>query len=83
MCSSDLEAGITILHNLGTGRLQIDKPLPPKKDQPKATPKPVAKAAPTEKPLSRLERLRLEQKQRVEAADAGASAETSAGSGGE
>ncbi len=77
------EAGTTILHNLGTGRLQIDKPLPPKKNAPTAAPKPVAKAAPTEKPLSRLERLRLEQKQRVEAAQAAASAEPAAGSGGE
>ncbi len=86
------EAGTTILHNLGTGRLQIDVPIPPKADQPQPAAQPVAAAPPTEKPLSRLERLRLEQKQRVEAANAAeASAatetspttETAATSGGE
>jgi hypothetical protein len=78
-------AGTTILHNLGTGRLQIDVPIAPKTDQPAAAPQPVAQAAPTEKPLSRLERLRLEQKQRVEAAkaaEAAAPQETAANSGG-
>ncbi|MCA9110580.1 MAG: PPC domain-containing protein, partial [Planctomycetaceae bacterium] len=80
------EAGTTILHNLGTGRLQIDVPIPPKADQPQPAAQPVAAAAPpTEKPLSRLERLRLEQKQRVEAAraaEAAASSETAATSSG-
>ena len=60
------ENGTTILHNLGTGRLRVDKPLPPKANQPPAKPKPkpqVAQNAPA-KPLSRLEMLRLQQKER-------------------
>lgn len=76
------EAGTTILHNLGTGRLQIDVPIAPKSDQPQPAPQPVAQSPPAEKPLSRLERLRLEQKQRVEAQRAAESAETAATSGG-
>jgi len=67
------EAGTTILHNLGTGRLRIDPP-PPKPAEPapmpEATPMPVAEAAPPPKPLSRLEQLRLQQKERA-AAQAG------------
>ncbi|MBX3439822.1 MAG: PPC domain-containing protein, partial [Planctomycetaceae bacterium] len=80
------EAGTTIVHNLGTGRLQVDVPIPPKADQPQAAPQPVVQAPPPEKPLSRLERLRLEQKQRVEAqqaAEAAGTAQTAATSGGE
>jgi len=62
------ENGATILHNLGTGRLRVDKPLPPKKDAPpKPKPKPVEKKPVVKKPLSRLEMLRLEQKERAEA----------------
>lgn len=59
------ENGDMILHNLGTGRLRVDNPPPPKKDAPAATPKPVevAKKEPPKKPLSRLEMLRLEKKQ--------------------
>ena len=62
--------GEPITHNLGTGRLRIDKPLPPRK-----TPSPV-KATLTSAPvvssvssgnLSRLEKLRLESKARTEA----------------
>jgi hypothetical protein len=61
--------GEPIQHNLGMGTLRVDKPLPPK---PNASP--VAKAeekkeAPA-KPLSRLEQLRLEQKQKLEAQNA-------------
>jgi|SaaInlStandDraft_1057018.scaffolds.fasta_scaffold09620_2 hypothetical protein len=62
------ENGANILHNLGTGRLRVDVPPPPKKDAP-ATPKPapvVAKKEPPKKPLSRLEMLRLEKKQQAE-----------------
>lgn len=60
------ENGEPILHNLGTGQLRVDKPLP------KPAAKPVAKnskqPAPDQpKRLTRLEQLRLEQKQRLEA----------------
>jgi hypothetical protein len=64
------ENGEPVLHNLGTGQLRVDQPLPPKADAP---PMPVAQAAPmpeAPKRLTRLEQLRLEQKQRVEAANA-------------
>ncbi|MFO0951337.1 MAG: PPC domain-containing protein [Isosphaeraceae bacterium] len=66
--------GEPILHNLGTGQLRIDVPLPPKPAPaavaaaPKpATPPPAPAAAPA-KPLSRLEKLRLESKERARAA---------------
>jgi len=57
--------GEPIVHNIGTGTLRIDVPLPPKASAPAAVavaaaPKP---AAPAAKPLSRLEKLRLETKQ--------------------
>jgi hypothetical protein len=60
--------GEPILHNLGSGTLRIDVPLPPKPSAPAAAPAPVqvaaAKpAAAPAKPLSRLEKLRLESKQ--------------------
>lgn len=66
------ENGDSILHNLGTGRLRVDTPPPPKKDAP-ATPKPVevAKKEPPKKPLSRLEMLRLQKKQQAEAGAGG------------
>ncbi len=59
--------GEPIVHNIGTGTLRIDVPLPPKPAaaQPAAVaaaPKPAA-AAPAAKPLSRLEKLRLDSKQ--------------------
>lgn len=58
------ENGTEILHNLGTGRLRVDKPLPQKTTPaPKPEPK-VAKTEAPKKPLSRLEMLRLEQEQR-------------------
>ena len=47
-----LENGDTVIHNLGTGRLRIDTPPPPK-------------------PLSRLEMLRLQQKEKAAKAAAG------------
>jgi hypothetical protein len=57
-----LRAGIT--------ELQIDKPLPMAQAEPQPQPMPQAEAAPmqpTEKPLSRLEKLRLAQKQKKDA----------------
>lgn len=61
-----------IIHNIGTGQIRVDKPLPPK-----VAPMPVAQAAPMPTPepapaapakrLTRLEQLRLEQEQRVKA----------------
>lgn len=67
------ESGTTILHNLGTGRLRIDPP-PPEPVKPAPTPEPepmpVAEEKPKPKPLSRLEQLRLQAKQKREAAAA-------------
>lgn len=59
--------GEPIVHNIGTGTLRIDVPLPPKANAPAPAPvaaasKPAA-AAPAAKPLTRLEKLRLESKQ--------------------
>lgn len=60
-----------IVHNIGTGKLRIDVPLPPKKDAPPpaaATPAKPAPAAPAEAPakrLTRLEQLRLEQAEKA------------------
>ena len=68
-----VQDGETILHNLGSGQLRIDVPLPPK---PKPAAAPVAVAAPlpprpaapvAEKRLSRLEKLRLEAQERAKA----------------
>ena len=62
------ENGEPVLHNLGTGQLRVDQPLPKPTTTP--APMPVAQATPTpqpEKRLTRLEQLRLEQKQRLEA----------------
>jgi hypothetical protein len=65
--------GEPIVHNLGTGALRVDVPLPPK---PNAAPMPVVAAAPPPmpkpaeapaKPLSRLEKLRLEQQEKAKA----------------
>ena len=69
--------GEPIVHNIGTGPLRIDVPLPPK---PNAPPMPVAVAAARRrrrpaaapaKPLTRLEKLRLENQERAKAASAG------------
>jgi hypothetical protein len=66
------EQGEPVIHNLGTGQIRVDQPLPPK-----ATPAPMPQAAaappPTDAPpkrLTRLEQLRLEAKQRLEAQNA-------------
>jgi hypothetical protein len=58
--------GEPIVHNLGTGRLRIDKPLPPARNAPTAAKTTVTSAvsAPS-RPLSRLEKLRLESKARA------------------
>ncbi len=62
------QEGEPIVHNLGTGRLRIDTPLPQKA----AAPTPAAAAAPkpaaAAKPLTRLEKLRLESQERAKAA---------------
>ncbi len=63
------ENGTTVNHSLGTGRLRVDKPAPPPKEkpaQPNAPPATVAKTEAPAKPLSRLEQLRLQQKQKAE-----------------
>ncbi|MFO1044636.1 MAG: PPC domain-containing protein [Planctomycetaceae bacterium] len=73
------ENGEPIIHNLGTGQIRVDKPLPPK-----VAPMPVAQGQPAPAPqpapaqakrLTRLEQLRLEQKQRVEGQNGAAPAE--------
>lgn len=62
------ENGAQIHHSLGSGRLRVDKPAPPPANPaPMPTPMPmpeVAKTEPPKKPLSRLEMLRLQQKQK-------------------
>ena len=70
--------GEPIVHNLGTGALRIDVPIPPKVAA-APMPMPVAAAAPPPppptaappKPLSRLEKLRLESKEKAKAAAGG------------
>ncbi|MCA9043119.1 MAG: PPC domain-containing protein, partial [Planctomycetaceae bacterium] len=67
------EAGETIFHNLGNGRLRVDRPLPPKADAPPpAAAPPMEKKEEPPKPLSRLEMLRLQQKEKEAAAAAAA-----------
>ncbi len=60
------ENGEPVLHNLGSGQLRVDKPLP-KKVAAKPAPTPKKKPEPKARPLSRLEKLRLERKAREEA----------------
>jgi hypothetical protein len=69
------ENGEPVVHNLGSGEIRIDVPIPPKNPaaaapMPMPTPMPVAQApaAAPPKPLSRLEKLRLEAKERAAAA---------------
>ena len=70
------QEGEPIVHNLGTGQLRIDVPIPPKVTAapvPAAAPMPVAAAPPPPaaapaKPLTRLEKLRLESKEKAKAA---------------
>ena len=62
--------GEPVLHNVGSTELRIDVPVPPKvvvaapMPMPMAKPVPVPVAAPMEKRLTRLEKLRLEQAER-------------------
>jgi hypothetical protein len=62
--------GEPIVHNIGTGTLRIDVPLPPKPAAPAApAAKPAAAKPPAPaaaKPLSRLEKLRLETRQKAQ-----------------
>ncbi|OYW14506.1 MAG: hypothetical protein B7Z55_15700 [Planctomycetales bacterium 12-60-4] len=63
-----MENGEPVTHNLGSGTLRVDKPLPPKPNAPVVAEAPKEQPKPQEapkKPLSRLEQLRLEQKQRL------------------
>ena len=64
--------GEPIVHHLGSGCLRIDAPLTPKKDAPAVAPAPSGTAEAPARPLSRLERLRLEKKERAKAADGSA-----------
>ena len=65
------ESGDQIAHSMGTGRLRVDAPPPPKPNDPPpmpaATPMPMPVAVAPPKPLSRLEQLRLQQKMKDEA----------------
>lgn len=62
-----------VIHNIGTGKLRIDVPLPPKKNDPPPMPMPAAPPPPPPadqpppKRLTRLEQLRLEQQEREKA----------------
>jgi Bacterial pre-peptidase C-terminal domain len=71
------ENGDMVIHNLGTGKLRIDTPPPPKpNDPPMPTPTPTPMPAPMPaavvaappRPLSRLEQLRLQQKEKTQGA---------------
>lgn len=65
-----VENGEEVTHNIGTGKLRVDVPLPPKPDAPPAAPMPAATPTPmpeAPKRLTRLEQLRLEQAEREKA----------------
>jgi hypothetical protein len=55
--------GEPIVHNLGSGKLRIDVPLPPKANAAASQDKPPAGVKPAEKPLTRLEQLRRERQE--------------------
>jgi len=66
-----------VVHNIGTGKLRVDVPLPPKKDAPPPPPPtpaapaaPAAEQPPMPKRLTRLEQLRPEQQEREKAKQA-------------
>jgi hypothetical protein len=67
--------GEPIVHNLGTGELRIDTPLPPKPTAPAPMPTAVAAAPqpqkPPEKRLTRLEQLRLEREKAIKGSGGG------------
>ncbi|MGH7137633.1 MAG: hypothetical protein ACREHD_17945, partial [Pirellulales bacterium] len=67
--------GEPIVHNLGTGELRIDTPLPPKPTAPAPMPAAVAAAPQPEKPpekrLTRLEQLRLEREKALKGSGGG------------
>ena len=71
------ENGEPIIHNIGSGQIRVDKPLPPKAAAAPvaqaATPMPDQAAAPAKR-LTRLEQLRLDQEQRVKALNGAAPA---------
>lgn len=71
------EDGEPIVHNLGTGALRVDVPIPPKADAPAVAEAPRPAEAPAEpaRPLSRLEQLRLEAARRAKAAADGSGGE--------
>jgi hypothetical protein len=81
------ENGEPIIHNIGTGQIRVDKPLPPKAAAPvaQAAPMPAPAAAPAApaKRLTRLEQLRLEQEQRVKAQNGAAPAADAKGTSGQ
>lgn len=69
------ENGEPVTHNIGSGQIRVDKPLPPKPNAPPAAAvaQPMPPADQPAKRLTRLEQLRLEQKQKLEAQKAAAS----------
>lgn len=77
-----MENGEPVVHNLGTGKLRIDTPLPPKKTDAapaQAAQKPADAPA---KRLSRLEQLRLDQQEREKAKKAAEAQPAAAAPGG-
>ena len=68
--------GEPIVHNIGGTALRVDAPLPPKPNAPAPAPaaaaKPAAPAPVAAKPPTRLEKLRMETKERAQAAAAAA-----------
>ena len=69
-----MKDGEPIMHNLGTGRLRVDEPLPARKPVlPAAATRPaslVTAKADAGKPLTRLEKLRQERKEMLQAREA-------------
>jgi hypothetical protein len=80
LCRATIMAnGEPVVHNLGTGELRIDTPLPPKPTAPAPMPAAVAAAPPMpekppEKRLTRLEQLRLDREKALKKSDSGAGA---------